>query len=214
MILHLASTPIATPSPPLSPDLTCHHRRIMSSSGDEYNNQCDNKFRESSIVPSKPGSHVLEPCTWAPWGGCAVGSPVECTAAQVTYVPTALPRDLDHPDAATAVQAAAEAQGALYADKGACKLETRWRPARSCALILAESILALTPYSMLQLHVYCSVLLQLLFAAPSTRYCTLFHASLPTAVHRPPPTPTRLSAPTRLRPQNCMRGSRMLTRAR
>ena len=159
----------------------------MSSSGDEYNNQCDNKFRESSIVPSKPGSHVLEPCTWAPWGGCAVGSPVECTAAQVTYVPTALPRDLDHPDAATAVQAAAEAQGALYADKGACKLETRWRPARSCALILAESILALTPYSML--HAPC-----VLLRAPSIAVCCPLHSLLhplsciPT--HGcPPPTP-------------------------
>lgn len=79
---------------------------------------CNNRFRESNARPSKEGTHMLEPCIWAPWGGCAVGGPVECSPAQVTYVPVALPKDLAGvEDADEAVQAAAEAQGALFADK-------------------------------------------------------------------------------------------------
>ena len=44
-------------------------------------------------MPTLYGSHVLEPCTWV-YGSnqCAQGGPIECTAAQVTYVPVPLPR--------------------------------------------------------------------------------------------------------------------------
>ena len=68
-----------------------------------------------TAVTRRPGSHVLERCVWV-YGAraCAQGEPVECTPAQVTWIPTALTRTPSQGTEAerdASIQAA-EAQGA------------------------------------------------------------------------------------------------------
>jgi len=80
---------------------------------------CSLRFREAStIAPTTPGRHVLEPCVWFQ-NTCATGGPVECTPAQVTYVQRALPQNAHSPQAFDAARDAAEAQGASSIDEAA-----------------------------------------------------------------------------------------------
>lgn len=118
------SPPPAPPSPPPQPvfratyGTTCAtfksrtsiHTNACSIITDDQ--RCNAAFHESTRqVATVAGAHVLAPCVWF-LGACATGGPIECTPAQVTFTPTALPHNTHDPNTLKAARDAAKAQGA------------------------------------------------------------------------------------------------------